>query len=1328
MLPSDTGASSIVVAVRVRPFTIREAAQLAKTDDGTLFLGDGSLAAAPAPKLNQKGLRSVIKVVDDRCLVFDPPEDNPVQKFSRSVVPATGKRVKDQVFAFDRIFDDNASQMDVYEGTTKGLLDSVLDGYNATVFAYGATGCGKTHTITGTAQQPGIIFMTMQELFEKISERSDDKVTELSLSYLEIYNETIRDLLVPGGSKQGLMLREDTNQAVTVAGLTSHHPRDVQEVMDMIVQGNEFRTVSPTEANAVSSRSHAVLQINVAQRDRNASVSEPHTMATLSIIDLAGSERASATKNRGERLLEGANINKSLLALGGCINALCDPRKKNHVPYRNSKLTRLLKFSLGGNCKTVMIVCVSPSSAHFDETQNTLRYANRAKNIQTKVTRNVFNVNRHVKDFLVKIDEQMALINELKAQQKDAEHAFGLKVRKQLDKRDLLAREGVQRIRVAYENALPERQQKVSDMKKLRTVERRLATLAAWADAFDLFGEQPSGVPGDADADAEADAAAPGPAPAPAELPPALAAMRKTTRGIMAELEHSRHHLHQKIERSNWERPLDSALQHSMAQMAAAAVDSVAAADTSEAMAVLTREAELLKANFAREAYIEVLEQEKTTGSQTDMLMLQTLLSAQFTMMASLASTLAMPRDQAVAHGQRLVRKLLDAGVAATSQIVKPDPSLSASTAGTAFSASTSSSGRFSLGGMDAFPPSKRGTPRRTRSSMMGGAAASHPAPVRSSLGVAAQQHLAAATSPTRSSPRRRKVVSGAGRKSVSMPSKRKSAGLAGSIAGSARRDSNASSSSFKRSVRWRDDETEAGTLADFEKTPQKLKAASSPENPVAIVDAPPADAEDQEEEEQEAGKPAFADTNSIAQPLPESAWSTMETVPEADEETPSPLAAHAAHASPPSPELPPLALPSYLSRTDLVETDEDDDSSLNAPDTSILPGAGMAATSSAGPAATSNRFQAGFLSKSRASLSVGMGGGAAYNSSSDAEYPTPPSLSASLNGTGGGARKSTPLRNISLPRAANQQRTPPSATRIASLSSLHGSGSPKTRAGLGGITSVSGDNENQPPSSSSLTSYPPTRLRSPSPRLSLSASNSDAETTTTLHDLPSTFDTNKLRSAIHSAKKAKAAAAAAGSGGGSGGAGNGGGFSSSVLLGSGGSGARRFSVGGAHRHGHHRASASYSGPHTLASSTNGISRQRRRSAERRRSPPIACSPLVSDSSSGTGGGGHHHYRDGAVSRALTPGQARRMNMGGSLRLDSSSGGATGSPREREPERGRVEGKTAGAATGGMRRVTIGTAAMGGLTNGHTNGHSSSGSIGGSARKDTSSRPNVAWR
>ncbi|PHH49660.1 Kinesin-like protein 6 [Ceratocystis fimbriata CBS 114723] len=644
----DSSASSITVSVRIRPFTIREAAQMTRTEESTLFLGDGSLAGVATPKLQTRGLRSVIKVIDDRCLVFDPPEDSPVQKFSRTVVP-TGKKTKDQVFAFDRIFDENATQTDVYEATTKRLIDSVMDGYNATVFAYGATGCGKTHTITGTPQEPGIIFLTMQELFEKIDENSQDKVTEISLSYLEIYNETIRDLLVPGGSKQGLMLREDTNQAVTVAGLTSYHPKNVQEVMDMIVRGNEYRTVSPTLANAVSSRSHAVLQINVAQKDRNAAVSEPHTMATLSIIDLAGSERASATQNRGDRLIEGANINKSLLALGSCINALCDMRKHNHVPYRNSKLTRLLKFSLGGNCKTVMIVCVSPSSAHYDETQNTLRYANRAKNIQTKVTRNVFNVNRHVKDFLVKIDEQIALINELKAQQKDAEKNFLIKYRKQAEKRDAACMEGIQRIRAAYDNSASERQEKINSMRRLKASERRIALLGAWIDAFESaaaahlnndIDDRPS-------------------------IPESLAAVRKTAENIMIELENNRHILHQKMEKTHWERAVETALSHSIKQLPDKSVDG-------SEINRLRQEVEMLKMEFQAQMYREILEQDKAGDSA----LMQVLLAAQLEMLMALNDTMGMSEEDAVAKAKLIINRLLEAGHKAVSHIVKPDGTL----------------------------------------------------------------------------------------------------------------------------------------------------------------------------------------------------------------------------------------------------------------------------------------------------------------------------------------------------------------------------------------------------------------------------------------------------------------------------------------------------------------------------------------------------------------------------------------------------------------------------------------------------------------------------
>lgn len=683
--------------------------------------------------------------------MFDPPDDHTIQRSAKAAGPP-GRRSKDHTFGFDRVFDENASQGDIYEATTRNLLDSVLDGYNATVFAYGATGCGKTHTITGTVQQPGVIFLTMQELFERIAERSEEKVTEVSLSYLEIYNETIRDLLVPGGSKAGLMLREDANQTVSVAGLTSHHPQNVQEVMDMIVRGNEYRTMSPTEANATSSRSHAVLQINLSQKDRNADVNEPHTMATLSIIDLAGSERASATKNRGERLMEGANINKSLLALGSCINALCDPRKKNHVPYRNSKLTRLLKFSLGGNCRTVMIVCVSPSSQHFDETQNTLRYANRAKNIQTKVTRNVYNVNRHVKDFLVKIDEQMILINELKAQQKDNDAMAFAKFRKQSEKRETTVKEGILKIRNAYEHSEKERLEKMSNMKKLRQIERRIAMISSWVAAFDSVTDNE---------EEEANLQN-------------FAAMRKTAQGILLELESSRHHYHQRLTKSNWCRPIDTALQSGIARLE----ETDTGVDRHDVDSLI-REAELLKANADRDAMLAVAEEEKGCEAGT----VQVLLQAHFETMSAVRNLLSVSEDEAVKSAKNILNKILNGCTRVTSHIVKPDGSLAPT---------------------QVFPPTKSGTPKRKKQALV----LSDGTPLKVPLPPQFANAPQLSSSPFKASPKRRKVV--ALKKGVSFTPKKKSP-----VKG-------------KRGVRWRDD-TEEGTLAEFEKTPKRID--SSPEN-----------------------------------------------------------------------------------------------------------------------------------------------------------------------------------------------------------------------------------------------------------------------------------------------------------------------------------------------------------------------------------------------------------------------------------------------------------------------------------------------------------------
>ncbi|CCK68501.1 tubulin-dependent ATPase KIP3 KNAG_0B00520 [Huiozyma naganishii CBS 8797] len=451
--------SSIVVAVRVRPFTAEEILQLLPgelAEGRRVTIGERRLSLASSSgedgqvatttgKFRQGGIWKLVDCVDDKMIVFDPVGRNPLNRLSETALNSMAWRKQngsggggagstlrrrrnrrstgsadETKFVFDKLFDTDVSQEDVYRGTTSTLLDSVLDGFNGTVFAYGATGCGKTYTVSGTRENPGIIFRTMEELFVKMDALAGTKDFELTVSFLEIYNETIHDLLSPDTPPQKLVIREDSNEKISVSNLSYHSPRSVQDVLDLVIRGNDNRTTSPTEANSVSSRSHAVLQIHIMQRNKLVDLKEHQTFGTLSIIDLAGSERAAATKNRGRRLHEGANINRSLLALGNCINALCSndgSHRNQHVPYRDSKLTRLLKFSLGGNCKTVMIVCISPSSAHYDETLNTLKYANRAKEIKTKVIRNHQTLNRHVASYLKMITEQKRTIDELEARQ-----------------------------------------------------------------------------------------------------------------------------------------------------------------------------------------------------------------------------------------------------------------------------------------------------------------------------------------------------------------------------------------------------------------------------------------------------------------------------------------------------------------------------------------------------------------------------------------------------------------------------------------------------------------------------------------------------------------------------------------------------------------------------------------------------------------------------------------------------------------------------------------------------------------------------------------------
>ncbi|AAS53120.1 AER441Cp [Eremothecium gossypii ATCC 10895] len=501
---SETQKSSILVAVRVRPFTAEEQTHLidsSGTEANTSYcFGDSNLkipgAHVPTStptrgrtgRYMPQGLRKIVDCVDDKMLIFDPAETNPLNKISETVlntmlVGSRGevrrrmRRNGEQKFMFDKLFDVDASQQDVFQCTTMPLLDSILDGFNGTVFAYGATGCGKTFTISGTPDSPGIIFLTMQELFQRINNLKDTKTFELTVSYLEIYNETIRDLLEPDTPSQKLIIREDSDSTTTVANLSYHTPETVEDVMDLVIRGNVNRTTSPTDANETSSRSHAVLQVHVVQSSRTVDLKEDKMYATLSIIDLAGSERASATKNRGERLHEGSNINKSLLALGNCINALCMTGRRAvcHVPYRDSKLTRLLKFSLGGNCKTVMIVCVSPSSAHYDETLNTLKYANRAKDIKTKVIRNQHSLDRHVGSYLKMITAQKQEIEELRSREAKVIDLRLQQFRLSRNKLQMAMWEGVNQLKSNYQ--VLDRFQRTKTMKSLMLCKRHFLQL-----------------------------------------------------------------------------------------------------------------------------------------------------------------------------------------------------------------------------------------------------------------------------------------------------------------------------------------------------------------------------------------------------------------------------------------------------------------------------------------------------------------------------------------------------------------------------------------------------------------------------------------------------------------------------------------------------------------------------------------------------------------------------------------------------------------------------------------------------------------------------------
>ncbi|KAM0345200.1 hypothetical protein ACHAPU_006836 [Fusarium lateritium] len=318
----------------------------------------------------------------------------------------TRKIIEEKSFTFDNSFwshDTNdkhyAHQSDVYNSLGEDFLDHNFEGYHTCIFAYGQTGSGKSYTMMGTADQPGLIPRTCEDLFERIDaahSENSNVAYNVRVSYFEVYNEHVRDLLVPAQAHKApnyLKIRESPTEGPYVKDLTEVPVRNINEILRYMKLGDNSRTVASTKMNDTSSRSHAVFTIMLKQIHHDMETDETTERSSrIRLVDLAGSERAKATEATGARLREGSNINKSLTTLGRVIAALADSKtsrggkRREVVPYRDSILTWLLKDSLGGNSKTAMIACIAPSD--YEETLSTLRYADQAKRIRTRAVVN----------------------------------------------------------------------------------------------------------------------------------------------------------------------------------------------------------------------------------------------------------------------------------------------------------------------------------------------------------------------------------------------------------------------------------------------------------------------------------------------------------------------------------------------------------------------------------------------------------------------------------------------------------------------------------------------------------------------------------------------------------------------------------------------------------------------------------------------------------------------------------------------------------------------------------------------------------------------------
>ncbi|XP_047523263.1 kinesin-like protein Klp68D isoform X1 [Pieris napi] len=327
----------------------------------------------------------------------------------RGAVQVDNPKGQDKLFTYDAAYDCTADTKTIYDEMVRPLVASVLDGFNGCVFAYGQTGTGKTHTMEGTGDDEGIIPRTFRHMWAHIENTASPDVTHLvSCSYVELYLEDVRDLLAKDCKK--LTIRGQELNGFYIPEMTSIVCKSANEMVRLMRAGNRNRASGRTDMNEHSSRSHAVFLVTVETAHRS---TDRIRVGKLNLVDLAGSERQRKTGASADRLREAARINQALSSLGNVISALAE--NSPHVPYRDSKLTRILQDSLGGNSKTIMIANIGPASYNYDETVTTLRYAHRAKAIKNKPVRNEDPKDAKLREYQAEIERLRSLIEQRKA-------------------------------------------------------------------------------------------------------------------------------------------------------------------------------------------------------------------------------------------------------------------------------------------------------------------------------------------------------------------------------------------------------------------------------------------------------------------------------------------------------------------------------------------------------------------------------------------------------------------------------------------------------------------------------------------------------------------------------------------------------------------------------------------------------------------------------------------------------------------------------------------------------------------------------------------------